>query len=174
MRDVTRLMDATKLPSGDLVAWLAPDEVDMTGEPESFVELREGRRLMVLAQREGACVLLREDETCGAYPARPRDCRAFPFHFEVPSAGVRRLTLLPLDGCDHAEDGDQDGAQLEAEDAQRWEELREYQQWVALWNRRVWHRRRLRKGVPSANEFLEQGLTGLETLSSRAARPSIR
>src|SRR5262249_35444606 len=62
--DVARLAHATGRPATELVEWLAPDEVDMTGEPETFVELGAGRRLLVLAQRDGACALLGADQRC--------------------------------------------------------------------------------------------------------------
>jgi len=155
-RDVARLASATARPWSELVEWLAPDEVDMRGEPQSFVELREGRRLMVLAQRGGACVLLGPDELCQAYAARPRDCRAYPFDFEPANDGRRRLTLLPLDGCEYAEDGHNDEAALAEQDAERWRELALYQASVAAWNRKVWHRRRLHKRVFDAEDFLAQ------------------
>lgn len=137
----------------------------MRGEPESFVELREGRRLMVLAQRDGACALLGVDDGCTAYAARPRDCRAFPFDFEAVPGARRRLTLLPLESCEYAEDGQNDAAQLAHEDAERWRELREYQRWVAAWNRGVWHRKRLHKRVGCAAEFLEQSLARISGLT---------
>ncbi len=133
----------------------------MRGEPESFVELREGRRLMVLAQRDRACALLSADDECEAYAARPRDCRAFPFDFEGPKSSARRLTLLPLDDCDYAEDGHNDAEQLERDDSERWRELCDYQRWVATWNRGVWHRKRLHKSVGGAEDFLRLSLERL-------------
>ena len=154
--DVQRLAQATGRAASEFVAWLAPDAVDMTGEPQSFVELSAGRRLMVLAQahEQSACVLLGSDNRCSAYAARPRDCRAFPFDFER-TGSVRRLQLLPLTRCDYAEDGVNDAAQLEAEDEQRWRELHRYWALVARWNRRAFHRSRLHKSVGTAAEFLE-------------------
>lgn len=157
--DVLRLAHATQRAAHELVAWLAPEEVDMTGEPQSFVELGAGRRLMVLAQRDAACVLLGADDRCGAYEARPRDCRAFPFDFERrpdPSSrgGAPRLKLLPLVGCDHADDGTSDLQTLEREDAQRWHELETYWSVVARWNRGVFHRRRLGRAAGDASAFL--------------------
>jgi Fe-S-cluster containining protein len=160
--DVARLAAATGLAPSALVDWLAPDAVDMTGEPESFVELGEGRRLMVLRQRDGACMQLGSDNRCGAYAARPRDCRAFPFDFSAPAASPdapRRLALLPLPSvplgrCDYAVDGANDEAALELEDQARWAELRDYQALVARWNRRAWHRRRLHRSGGDAAQFL--------------------
>jgi Fe-S-cluster containining protein len=154
--DLARLTHATGSTPNDLVTWLAPDAVDMTGEPASFVELAEGRRLMVLRQQDGACLLLDADNRCGAYSARPRDCRAFPFDFEQAplSGGVRRLALLPLDGCEYAADGNNDALALELADRTRWAELADYQALVARWNRRSWHRRRLHKPLGTAADFL--------------------
>jgi Fe-S-cluster containining protein len=159
-RDVARLATATGAAPDALVSWLAPDAVDMTGEPESFVELSEGRRLMVLRQHDGACRLLGADNRCGAYTARPQDCRAFPFDFDEPAhrPGPRRLTLLSLDGCEYALDGNNDSATLDAEDRIRWSELRDYQALVARWNRRARHRRRLHYPVGDAATFLRFAL----------------
>jgi hypothetical protein len=139
----------------------------MIGEPGSFVELSEGRRLMVLRQEAGACRLLLGDNSCSAYAARPRDCRAFPFDFE--RAPARRLSLLPLAGCEYADDGQNDVALLEAEDRERWRELARYQALVAGWNRRAWHRRRLHKAIGGAEQFLAHVLVRLEAGESAAA-----
>lgn len=155
--DVARLAAATGSPPSALVTWLAPDAVDMTGEPESFVELAEGRRLLVLAQRNGACQQLDIDNRCRAYGSRPRDCRSFPFDFVSEPAtprNVRRLVLMPLSDCEYATDGHNDEAALDADDRTRWSELRDYQAIVARWNRRAWHRRRLHHTVGQASEFL--------------------
>lgn len=157
--DLRRLVDATGHPARELVTWLAPDAVDMSGEPDGFVELSEGRRLMVLAQRAGACVLLDADDRCRAYSARPRDCRAFPFDFEgagagAPALAARQLRLLPLADCHFADDGENDGTALATEDAERWRELASYHRLVARWNRRAFHRRRLMRAVGSADDFL--------------------
>lgn len=155
--DVARLITATGRAAGELVAWLAPDEVDMTGEPESFVELSDGRRLLVLAQTSGACSLLGTDNLCSVYAARPLDCRAFPFDFEPiqrDGVSVRRLKLLPLSHCDYAHDGQQNLAQIAAEDATRWQELTRYQTLVAHWNRLARHRRRLHHRLGTGADFL--------------------
>jgi Fe-S-cluster containining protein len=155
--DVARLAAARAAEPSSLVAWLAPDAVDMTGEPESFVELDEGRRLMVLAQRDGACLLLGADNRCGAYAARPRDCRTFPFDFAETNAShssARHLTLLPLQDCEYDNDGHNDAELLDAEDQARWSELFDYRALVARWNRRAWHRRRLQRRVGDAAAFL--------------------
>lgn len=155
-RDLQRLTEATGRSHDELVEWLAPEAVDMTGEPQSFVELPSGRRLMVLAQRRGACALLAADDRCSAYSARPRDCQAYPFDFErAPDAsGKRRLALLPLHDCAYAEDGAQDPSALERTDDARHRELERYHELVAHWNRQAFHRRRLGKAGGTVAAFL--------------------
>jgi Fe-S-cluster containining protein len=154
--DVTRLAHATGKRAEELVDWLPPEAVDMTGEPGSFVELSEGRRLLVLAQREGACRLLGADDSCSAYAARPLDCRAFPFDFERARGdqGRGRLRLLPLVGCDHAQDGEHTRSAVQAIDDERWRALTDYQARVAEWNRLAKRRRRLGHRVGSGEAFL--------------------
>jgi Fe-S-cluster containining protein len=165
--DVRRLSRATGREPAALVDWLAPDAVDMTGEPESFVELGSGRRLMVLRHAEqpnAGCMLLGDDARCTAYAARPRDCQAFPFDFERSAdAAHRRLTLLPLKRCDFASDGHVELEDVAAIDATRWSELEQYQAFVARWNRRAWHQRRLHQAIGSAARFLAAALAALET-----------
>ena len=166
--DVARLAAATGESPGNLVDWLAPEAVDMTGEPGSFVELSEGRRLMVLAQHAGACRLLDAQDRCSQYGARPLDCRAFPFDFARTSSrgAPRRLRLLPLSNCDHDRDGSHDRAALEALDSSRWQALGDYQADVERWNRLARQRRRLGHRVGSAGAFL---LFALDRVAHRPA-----
>ncbi len=166
-----RLAQTTGRAAPALVEWLAPDAVDMSGEPDGFVELSQGRRLMVLAQSNGACVLLAADDSCSAYAARPRDCQAYPFDFEEPAeaSAKRHLTLLPLDACEYAEDGNNDPAALSAVDRLRFEELFRYRAQVARWNRLAFHRRRLRQPIGGADEFLRFALAAESDAGSDAA-----
>jgi Fe-S-cluster containining protein len=159
--DVQRLVAATGAALSELVDWLAPDEVDMTGEPESFVELSSGRRLLVLRQRAGACAQLGADNRCSVYAARPRDCRAYPFDLSraPDDNGKRRLALLPLDGCEYAEDGAQSYDAITREDDARHAELVEFQARIAAWNRGAKHRRRLGKVIGQGEAFLAFVLT---------------
>jgi Fe-S-cluster containining protein len=153
--DVARLMRGTGKPAEAFVEWLAPDQVDMTGEPGSLVELAEGRRLMVLAHStHGSCSFLDADNRCSVHPHRPADCRLFPFDPRVTARGTLRLRLLPLDGCDHALDGDNDPEALVTSDRARWEALALYQERVARFNRAMRTRKRLHKRLGTAREFL--------------------
>ncbi len=159
-RDLARLSAATGVAAAKLVEFLAPDAVDMTGEPETFVELGSGRRVMVLAQRDGACKLLGDDDRCRAYDARPDDCRQFPFDVaEAPDGRSLRLSLLPLEACDYERSTTLDRAAREREvvtgDERRVRTLAEYQSLVARWNLLAARRRRFGHRVGDAADFLE-------------------
>jgi Fe-S-cluster containining protein len=148
-------MHATGESASTLVEWLAPAEVDMTGEPGSFVELAEGRRLMILARRSGVCRFLDAENRCTVHASRPLDCRLFPFDPRVSAQGrLRRLRVLPLDDCDYALDGSNDERAIVADDRARWAALAEYQALVARFNRRARTRKRLGKRMGNAAEFL--------------------
>ncbi len=127
----------------------------MTGEPGSFVELRDGRRLMVLAQRDGACGLLDAQQRCSAYALRPNDCRLFPFDLVRDERGtVSSVSRLALEGCGDERGEVADIAELSRWDARRWDELREHQALIERWNRLARHRRRFRQRHGDAADYL--------------------
>jgi Fe-S-cluster containining protein len=153
--DLRRLSEGLGQAAATLVEWLAPTDVDMTGEPGSFVRLTRGRRLMVLAQSEGACRLLTPDQRCSAYALRPLDCRLFPFDLERDAQGrPLRLSRLDVNGC-----GDEQGeaavlSEISAQDAQRWHELADYQRQLQRWNGVAEHRLRSGRRPGEAADFL--------------------
>ncbi|HEY6560508.1 MAG TPA: YkgJ family cysteine cluster protein [Polyangiaceae bacterium] len=159
--DMARLVRATGLPARALVDWLSPDDVDMSGEPESFVLLPAGRRLPVLAHvapagesRESTCRFL-DTNRCTVYAARPACCRSFPLELaDDVESGKRRLIVLPDAQCPGSFDGsDVSGAALRRLD-ERCRELRQHVHLVGAWNHRQ-RRRRLANGrVESADAFL--------------------
>jgi len=139
----------------------------MTGEPGSFVELSAGRRLMVLAWREGACSFLDPAQRCRAYASRPRDCRLFPFDLTRDAAGsVAAVARLELDGCGDDRGPSASLSEIDALDRQRWDELGDYQRLVERWNRLARHRRRFRQRAGDAAAFL--GWLGLNAAASSA------
>lgn len=153
--DLRRLSEGLRLPAAELCEWLEPTAVDMTGEPGSFVQLAGGRRLMVLAQTAGACRQLRADQRCGAYAERPLDCRLFPFALERDEQGrVVQLARLDPDGCGDEQGAAADLGELTALDAQRWQELADYQRRLGRWNRLALHRQRFRLRRGDAADFL--------------------
>lgn len=160
--DLARLIAATGRTAEELVAFLEPGEVDMSGEPDGFIELRAGRRLMVLRHENDACHLLDGDQRCSVYAARPRDCVAFPFEVEPLSpvftageARIRRLELLKPERCEAAFDGSNDPGAIAANDSAREQELEAYRGAVAAFNRQVARRRRFGHRVPDARAFFD-------------------
>jgi Fe-S-cluster containining protein len=156
--DLRRLVDATGESAAQIVAWLEPSEVDMTGEPGSMVLLEHEahRALMTLAQRDSACRFLGAEERCRVYDARPASCRLYPFE---PSfgrrGGLRRLRLLAGTDCDYARDGHNDPHALRIADEQRWAEHGRYLAQIDVWNRSQRHRARLGHKLRGREEFLE-------------------
>lgn len=166
--DLGRLSLGLGRPAASLVEWLAPEEVDMTDEPGSFVRLAAGRRLMVLAHEDGACRLLQADQRCGAYAHRPLDCRLYPFHVERAEQGEPlELTRLDAERCgEHGERAEL--GPLTALDAQRWRELHEFQERLLRWNTNARHRQRFGKPLGDADAFLAfLGLGGPPTQPGR-------
>lgn len=139
-RDLERLTAATGLDVAAHVEWLAPDEIDMTGEPETFVRLRAGRRLLVLRHLGGACRHLVGDR-CAVYRARPLACAAFPY--DVAEAGALAPAVIPLSGAPCVLGPPVDAASvLDCVRALR-AELAEYAVLVGAWNHCQRRRQRL-------------------------------
>jgi Fe-S-cluster containining protein len=63
----------------DFVRWVSRNEIRLDDEPEAFVRLRQGKRVMTLAHERGACRYLGADDRCTIYDRRPLGCRIFPF-----------------------------------------------------------------------------------------------
>lgn len=153
--DLARLERAVAGTSDSLVAWLAPAEVEPGVERADFVELGPGPRLMVLAQRAGACTLLGADDQCTAYAARPYDCRLYPLVLESePRSAGWRIEMLKLEGCGTERGPEGKLEELEALSRARASELEAYRELVARWNRAALRRRRFRHHVGGPSEFL--------------------
>lgn len=153
--DLRRLSAGLGRPAASLIEWLGPDAVEMTGEPGSFVELREGRRLMVLGHRGGACQLLDDGQRCSGYALRPLDCRLYPFDLHRDEAGaVVGVSRLDPDGCGDEAGQMADLGDLAASDERRWRELADYRRRIEGWNRLARHRRRFRHRLGGVAEFL--------------------
>jgi Fe-S-cluster containining protein len=156
--DVQRLVAAGKATS-EFTEWLSPDELDMTGEPETAVLTRAGRRFLVLAHRDGACCFLRE-QRCSVHGARPATCVAYPFHVEA-EAGAPAPVIQRLGGPCEPEREPERGAILAACRAVR-DELGDYVTHVQAWNRQMRLRQRLGRLPLTGDEFLAGLLTGAE------------
>jgi Fe-S-cluster containining protein len=153
--DLARLERAVAAAPGSLVDWLAPAQVEPGVERADFVELGVGPRLLVLAQRAGACTLLGADDRCTAYAARPYDCRLYPLVLESePRSAGWRLEMLQLEGCGTERGPESSLEEIAALSNARASELSAYRELVARWNRAALRRRRFRHRVGAPSEFL--------------------
>lgn len=154
--DLRRLAASTNHPAAHFVEWLAPDEIDMSGEPESFVDIDLGRRVMVLRHERGACQLLTPEGWCDAYHARPAPCAAYPYALsESTQSGEqpRHLFVLSDAPCGHsALERNDDVARAAVACVET--ELNEYVTLVSQWNRQQRRRRFAGHRPRSAAEFL--------------------
>lgn len=139
--DLRRLTEHAGQAAPRFVEWLAPDEIDMAGEPESFVELDVGRRLMVLRHEAGGCHLLNGDGLCSQYAARPAVCAAYPFALSdaTDRDEPKRLFVLPDAPCGDSAIEEGPSAREAAACVER--ELVDYVTLVGAWNRRQKRRR---------------------------------
>ncbi len=125
----------------------------MTGEPETFVQLPQGRRLMVLRWRDDGCVLLNDDR-CRVHPHRPSSCRMYPFDVRLGRrGGIRRLRMLDLQDCEHSWGEPAQRARVGSWAARHRRELLEYVTCVGGFNRLQQHRRRLGKSLLGVTQF---------------------
>ena len=153
--DLRRIVDHTNLAARDLVRWIDRHGIDLPGEPESFVTLRSGRRVMVLRHEHGHCQFLADDNRCKIYEARPLGCRIFPFDPDFNHHGkLIRLRLIEATDCLYEKDGSNNVRDLFALHKRTEDELSQYQSKVVAWNQL--QRRRARQGWAAATttEFL--------------------
>jgi Fe-S-cluster containining protein len=144
-----RLGRATTRPIESFVEWLTPDEIDMQGEPETFLDLDVGRRLLVLRHEDGACHLLTREGRCSEYAARPSACAAYPYALADTTSPhqSRRLYILADSPCGDDWCAGASGAEQAVQSVEA--ELSEYVTLVSQWNRRQ-KRRRLAGHRPQA------------------------
>lgn len=166
--DLRRLVARTGERASRLVAWVDRNGIDMDDEPEAFVELRVGKRVMVLRHEGGGCRFLGADDRCTVYSSRPLGCRVFPFDASFSRAGgLRRLKLIQATECRYELDGENDVQRLQELDTHYRAAGRAYHAKVAEWNRIQRARSRRGKLVEGAREYLE--FLGFSEPSGRAA-----
>jgi Fe-S-cluster containining protein len=156
LAELRRLVAATGRPPETLVDWLASTEVDMTGEPGSFVVLPSGRRIMVLAWRQGGCGLLKDSGGCQVYAERPLSCQAYPFDLRIThERRLRRVRLVNARDCEFELTGWNEPRAVEQVQERLWREHREYLDQVRAFNRLQALRLRLHKRLHTAQQFFE-------------------
>jgi Fe-S-cluster containining protein len=157
--DLQMIVERTRDYPEDVVRWVDKWGIDMDDEPEGFVELRQGKRVMVLRHEHGACRYLGDDNRCTIYKSRPLGCRIYPFDPEYRKRGpeqgqLRRLKLIHACECPHELDGDTDVARLRRLHERYEGTLHAYHDKVEEWNRLQKRRRRNGLSPRTGPEFL--------------------
>jgi uncharacterized protein len=92
--------------------WVTDDEVqaiaDLRGEASSEIRGRftrlVGRRRSLREKENGDCVFYDKIQGCTVYPARPVQCRTWPFwESNTVTSDAWRQTSEVCPGCDHGE-----------------------------------------------------------------------
>jgi Fe-S-cluster containining protein len=152
--DVRRISRRTGDRPRDIVTWVDRHGIDMDDEPEAFVRLRQGKRVMVLRHAKGGCRYLGEDARCTIYSSRPLGCRVYPFDPDFTRSGkLRRLTIVKATPCPYERDGKTNITDLRSLQYRYLDAHDAYNDKVAEWNAR--QERRIRKGgaAETAEEF---------------------
>ena len=155
--DVKRIAARTGDEPKDFVKWVDRHGIDMDDEPEGFVMLRQGKRVMTLRHEQGGCRYLDEKDRCSIYTARPVGCRIFPFDptFGKRDGKLRRLTLIQAADCKYAMDGENDVGEIKKLHEQHEETTNAFHERIAEWNREQMRRKRGGKAAQTAREFFQ-------------------
>lgn len=154
--DVRRIMERTGDRPADIVRWVDRGGIDMDDEPEAFVRLRQGKRVMVLRQTNGRCRYLGADDRCGIYSSRPLGCRIYPFDPDFTRKGkVRRLTLVRATECPYELDGTNRVSDIRALHERYSDAHDAYNERVADWNKEQTRRLRRGESAQTSREFFE-------------------
>lgn len=158
--DIRRIARHTGEATDKIVRWVDSDGIDMDDEPEAFVSLRQGRRVMVLRHEGGGCLYLGPDDRCTIYNHRPLGCRIFPFDPTFHASGtLRRLKLIQATDCLYELDSDNDVGKMQVLHEKHLSATSAYQSKVARWNLLQKDRERQGKAAQTAREFF--GFLGL-------------
>lgn len=159
--DVRRIARRTGDQPSEFIRWVDKDGIDMDDEPEAFVMLRQGKRVMVLRHENGGCRYLGKDNRCTIYTSRPLGCRVYPFDPDFTKNGkLRRLQIVKATECPHEMDGENDPETLRELDGKYQQAHWDFNDKVAEWNRAQQLRKRAGKAARTAREFL--AFLGLE------------
>jgi Fe-S-cluster containining protein len=154
-RDLERIVRRTGHSAGELVRFVSRYDIDMDDEPEAFARLRQGKRVMVLGHRRGACQFLGADGRCTIYSFRPLGCRIFPFDPKFSETGaLKRLRLIQATECRYALDGKNQVASIRELHTRHQRETARYHARIADWNRLQNQRLRAGHAAQHASEFL--------------------
>ena len=167
--DLRRIVARTGERASDVVRFVSRHQIDMDDEPEAFVRLRQGKRVMVLGHTRGACRYLGSDDRCTIYGFRPIGCRVFPFDPEFSRTGaLRRLRLIQATECKYALDGKNRVPVIRELHERHEQTVQSYHDRVAEFNRLQKARLRAGQAAQTTAEFL--AFLGFESSPPRAAR----
>jgi len=171
--DVKRIVKDTGHAATDIIRWVDRNAIDMDDEPEAFVMLRQGKRIMTMRQGRGGCRYLGADDRCTIYSIRPLGCRAFPFDPTFKRDGtLRRLKLIEATECPYELDGQNDVDAIRKLHERYDAATDDYQQKVAEWNRLQRRRRRQGKAAQTTREFLD--FLGIRTAPAAKSKSPYR
>jgi Fe-S-cluster containining protein len=152
--DLLRLIKETRRRPKDLVSWVSAQQIDLDDEPEAFVRLGEGKRVMTLRQRRSGCIFLGIDRRCTIYAARPTGCRVFPFDTKFGKTGkLTRLKLIAATDCPYDLAGNHRVCSLRTQQLQFLDEMDAYHAKVAAFNQLQRQRLRQRRSLLGRTDF---------------------
>ena len=154
-QDIVRITERTGTPAQEFVRWVDRNGIDMDDEPEAFVRLRPGKRVMVMRQGRGGCHFLGADDRCTIYGSRPLGCRIFPFDPSYTKQGkLRRLKLIQATDCQYELDGENDPKTVHDLHERHEATTAHYHQRSEEWNQEQARRKRQGRAVQTARDFL--------------------
>lgn len=153
--DAQRIFEHIGASPEKFVRWVGAREIDLADQPEAFVELRPGRRVMVMRQGRSGCYFLGQDARCTIYQHRPLGCQVFPFDAEHNEAGkLVRLERILAAQCQSESGGRVRLAGIRVNQRRFEREVEHYHALVADWNRQQRARRRAGQLAESGRAFL--------------------
>jgi Fe-S-cluster containining protein len=154
--DVRRIVQRTGDKPTEFIRWVDRHGIEMDDEPEGFVELRQGKRVMVLRHTRGGCHYLGKDNRCTIYTSRPLGCRIFPFDPTFGKDGkLRHLKLIQAADCKYELDGKNDVREMRKLDGQVEEAHDDWHASIADWNSEQKKRKRGGKAAGTVRQFFE-------------------
>jgi len=154
-QDIARITKSTGDDALEFVRWVDRMGIDMDDEPEAFVRLRQGKRVMIMRQGKGGCHYLGPDDRCTIYGARPLGCRVFPFDSTFGKDGkLRHLKLIQAADCQYELDGENDPDSIRDMQQRHEGANARYQTRIVEWNAEQARRKRQGKSAQTARDFL--------------------
>lgn len=154
-QDLRRLVTSTGRRASDLVRWVNSAQIDLDDEPEAFVRLRVGKRVMTLRHQRTGCIFLDREMRCSVYETRPLGCRVFPFDALFDRRkNLRRLELIQATECLYELTGTQSVSRIRRQQLEFSDEVAAYQAKIAAFNTLQARRHRSGRALMTSAEFL--------------------